>query len=197
MCKRIICYTYVMKLKEVIVVEGKNDTLKLQRFFDVDTVETHGLGIKEAGLQQLKELHEKRGLILFLDPDSAGNRIRQRINDYIPGVKNAFIDKHKARTNKKVGIEHANQKDLEEALNNVICYGAKLKISLTYEAYVSFGFSGKKNAKALRAYVGNQLFLGECNAKTLYKRLCMFQVDKETLTQIVKEFYEQNYCKSE
>ena len=34
-------------IKELIVVEGVNDTKRLQSFFDVDTIETHGLGLKE------------------------------------------------------------------------------------------------------------------------------------------------------
>ena len=37
-------------IKELIVVEGVNDTKRLQSFFDVDTIETHGMGLsKEKG----------------------------------------------------------------------------------------------------------------------------------------------------
>ena len=32
-------------IKEVIVVEGANDTKRLKSFFDVETIETHGLGL--------------------------------------------------------------------------------------------------------------------------------------------------------
>ena len=30
-------------IREVIVVEGKNDTKNLQNYFDVETIDTHGL----------------------------------------------------------------------------------------------------------------------------------------------------------
>ena len=36
------------KIKEVIVVEGKTDTAIIQKLFDADTIETHGLALDEA-----------------------------------------------------------------------------------------------------------------------------------------------------
>lgn len=179
-----------MKLNEVIVVEGKHDSQKLQSFFDVDTIETNGLHLSSEKIQFIRELHEKRGVILFLDPDSAGERIRNRLNTAIPNLKNAFIDKTKCRTSKKVGIEHANQEDLEAALSNVISYGDKIEDTLRYDEYLALGFQGQEHSRALRKKVGNLLFLGECNAKTLFKRLNMYQINYEALSKIVEELYE-------
>ncbi|MCQ2570193.1 MAG: ribonuclease M5, partial [Limosilactobacillus sp.] len=53
------------KIKEVIVVEGQDDTKNLQRFFTVDTFETNGSAINQTDLAQLKQLQAKRGLIVF------------------------------------------------------------------------------------------------------------------------------------
>ena len=58
-----------MKIKEVIVVEGKNDDLRLKQFFDCDTIITHGLGLDDKTIEMIKEMNDKRGVILFLDPD--------------------------------------------------------------------------------------------------------------------------------
>ena len=51
-----------MKIQEVIIVEGKNDTLNLKRFFDVDTIETHGLGLSKETIDYIKEINEKRAI---------------------------------------------------------------------------------------------------------------------------------------
>ena len=56
-------------IKELIVVEGKNDTKRLQSFFDVETIETHGLGLSKDTIELIRKANEKRGVILFLDPD--------------------------------------------------------------------------------------------------------------------------------
>lgn len=178
-----------MKIREVIVVEGKHDSQRLKQFFDVDTIETNGLHLSSRKIEEIKKLHEKRGVILFLDPDGAGERIRRRLNDAIPDVKNAFIDKKLCRTLKKVGIEHANKEVLVQSLENTITYMKDMDETLSYDAYVSFGFQGGKDAKALRAYVGNALFLGECNGKTLFKRLNMYQINKEELAKIVEGYH--------
>ena len=179
-----------MRLKEVIVVEGRHDTVKLQSFFDVDTIETNGLHLSKEKIETIRKLNEKRGVILFLDPDNAGERIRKRLNDAIPNLKNTFIDKKKCRTDKKVGIEHANKEALEEALQHSITYDKEAKESLSYRDYLSMGFQGNEGSRHLRKVIGNTLFLGECNAKTLFKRLNMFQITKKELEKMIEELYE-------
>ena len=44
-----------MKIKEIIVVEGKKDTANLKRWLDVDTLETSGTGLTEATLDQVRQ----------------------------------------------------------------------------------------------------------------------------------------------
>ena len=66
------------KIKEVIVVEGKNDTNHLKEFFDVDTIETSGLGLNKETIELINNINSKRGVILLLDPDTPGEKIRKR-----------------------------------------------------------------------------------------------------------------------
>ncbi|MBQ2139001.1 MAG: toprim domain-containing protein, partial [Erysipelotrichaceae bacterium] len=80
-------------IKELIVVEGVNDTKRLQSFFDVDTIETHGMGLNKETIELVRQANEKRGVILFLDRDAPGEKIRKRLNEAIPGLKNAFVKK--------------------------------------------------------------------------------------------------------
>ena len=98
-----------MKIKEVIVVEGRHDTSVLQQYFDCDTIETNGLSLSEETLRLIEEARDRCGVIIFTDPDHPGEYIRRRVNEAVPGCKNAFIEKDKAKTPKKVGVEHASR----------------------------------------------------------------------------------------
>ena len=62
------------KINEVIVVEGRDDTANLKHYFDCDTYETGGSSIDDRDLERLKVLEEKRGIIVFTDPDFQGER---------------------------------------------------------------------------------------------------------------------------
>ncbi len=60
------------KINEVIVVEGRDDTANLKRYFDCETYETGGSSIDDRDLERLKRLEDKRGIIVFTDPDFPG-----------------------------------------------------------------------------------------------------------------------------
>ncbi len=171
-------------IKELIVVEGKNDTKRLQSFFDVETIETHGLGLNKETIALIREANDKRGVILFLDPDTPGEKIRKRLNDEIPNLKNAFILKEDGRTSRKVGIEHASKEVLEEALNNLISYTEDKK-TLSLEEFYQLGLSGFADSASRREKVYRHFHLGKCNGKTLFKRLNMLGIDKDEIEKIL------------
>ena len=171
-------------IKEVIVVEGTNDTKRLKSFFDVETIETHGLGLKKETIELIKKINEKRGIILFLDPDSPGEKIRNRLNSEIPNLKNAFVLKQDARTKKKVGIEHADKKTLEDALNNLITYSDS-KETLSYEDYIVLGLNGFEDSAEKRELIAKQFHTGKCNSKTMFKRLNMLGITRKQIEKIL------------
>lgn len=167
-------------IQEVIVVEGKNDTKNLKRYFDVETIETQGLRLNGETIKLIEEINNTRGVILLLDPDAPGEKIRKRINDAIPNLKNAFLMKEDARTIKKVGIEHANKEALEEALKNIISYSEN-KESLSYEDFIDLGLVSKEDSSSKREKISKKYHLGKCNAKTLFKRINLVGLRKEDL----------------
>ena len=57
-------------IKEIIVVEGKNDTNTLQSFFDCDTIETGGDQVNEKTIERVRQAQKTRGVIIFTDPDT-------------------------------------------------------------------------------------------------------------------------------
>ncbi len=59
--------------------------------------------------------------------------------------------------------------------------------SISWEEFISLGLTGTPNAETLRQRIGERLFIGKANAKTLFKRLNMIQINKEELIQIIEE----------
>lgn len=169
-------------IKEIIVVEGVNDTKRLRSFFDCETIETHGLGLSKETIEYIKQVNNKRGVILFLDPDTPGEKIRNRLNKEIPNLKNAFVLKQDARTTKKVGIEHASKEVLEEALNNLITYSDS-KESISQSEFYDLGLNGQNDSKEKRELISKYYHLGKCNSKTMFKRLNMLGVTYDELKQ--------------
>lgn len=173
-------------IKEVIVVEGKNDTKRLKSFFDCETIETNGLGLNEETIAYIKTINEKRGVVLLLDPDSPGEKIRNKLNNEIPNLKNAFLLKQDARTNKKVGVEHANKEVILEALNHLITYKDYEK-RINMNDLFELGLIGNENSKDKRLSLIKKLHIGKCNGKTLLKRLNLLNLNKKEIEELLNE----------
>lgn len=175
-----------MKIKEVIVVEGKNDSKKLKSFFDVETIETGGSHLSQETLTLIQKVNEERGVILLLDPDHPGEYLRKRINEAIPNLKNAFVFKKEARTSKKVGIEHASFDVLEDALKHLVSY-EKEGNSLTMNDLFELGLSGSSQSNVKREAISYHYHIGKCNSKTFLKRLNMLDVTKKELQELLNK----------
>lgn len=102
----------------VIVVEGRDDTANLKRYFDVETYETRGSAVNQ-DIERIQRLHELHGVIVFTDPDFNGERIRRMIMTAIPTVQHAFLKRDEAVPKSKskgrtLKIEHASYEDLKQ-----------------------------------------------------------------------------------
>lgn len=175
-----------VKIKEVIVVEGKADTTKVKQAVEADTIETNGMEISEKTLQLIRHAQKKRGVIIFTDPDFPGNKIRQTIADSIPNCKHAFLSKKEAlpkNAQQSVGIEHASIAAIREALEHVYEPHHEMKTDITRSDLIAFGLIGSKEAKSRREQLGDLLRIGYANAKQLLNRLQMFQITKDELNQ--------------
>ncbi len=89
------------RIEEIIVVEGKDDTRRLQEVFDVDTIETIGSAIDETILSQIEHAQETRGVIVFTDPDFSGEKIRKIIMEAVPAAQHAFCLEAKLHQRKR------------------------------------------------------------------------------------------------
>jgi|SRR5699024_6571675 len=168
-----------MKIKEFIVVEGKDDTVTVKRAVNADTIETNGSAVDKEVIEKIKLAQATRGVIIFTDPDYPGQRIRSIISEQVPGCKHAFLPRKEAiaKRGKGLGVEHATPQAIREALENVYeRIEEEFMSDITYDDLVIAGLIGGEKAKARREALGSILRIGYTNGKQLYKRLQMFHI---------------------
>lgn len=178
-----------MKIKEIIVVEGKADRLKVEQAVCADIIETNGFALSEQTVNKIKHAAKKRGIIVFTDPDHAGERIRTIIQEHVPDCKHAFIAKDKAKPKHKqsnLGIEHASIEHIRQALAGAYEVFVEEVSTITQADLISLGLIGQANSQERRKQLGEQLNIGYPNGKQLLKRLTMFQITKQQLLDAIK-----------
>src|SRR6478752_3840976 len=158
-----------MKIKEIIVVEGRDDTVAIKRAVDADTIETNGSAVNEETIEKVKLAQKTRGVIIFTDPDYPGQRIRNIVSERVPGCEHAFIA--------------SIQKALEDVKQEWM--GAAMEIS--QEDLIVARLIGDSKAKSRRERIGKLLKIGYANGKQLHKRLQMFQISKEDFIRAVEQ----------
>lgn len=182
MRERYLALTEKRKIPEVIVVEGKDDTANLKRYYEVDTYETRGSAINQYDLERIAKLQELRGVIVFTDPDYNGERIRKIIMQEIPQAKHAFLNRGEAVPKSKtkgrsLGVEHASFEGLEKALSGLVgSYEDENFFDITKFDLMRLGLLMGKDSRKRREYLGEALRIGYCNGKQLLKRLELFGV---------------------
>lgn len=184
-----------IKIQEVVVVEGKDDTANLRRFYDVDTYETQGSAINDEDLERIQRLQDLRGVIVFTDPDYNGERIRKIIMQAVPTVRHAFLNRDEAVPGSKskgrsLGVEHASFEDLQKALSKVTqAFDDDNQFDITSADLMRLGLTLGQESRQRREYLGNQLRIGYCNGKQLLKRLDLFGI---TLAQVEEAMADYN-----
>ena len=176
------------QIKEVVVVEGYHDLAKLKAIFEsIDVYITNGSEISQETLDELKVLNEKRGLILFLDPDYQGERIRRIINDHVGETKHAFLKKKDciSKNKKKVGIEHAKSDVIIKGLTSFYTSSNTTNKMIEYKDLNALKLIGNKDSKRLRKLIGEELGIGLNNGKTLLKKINMFNIDIKEIRDIL------------
>lgn len=167
----------MLKIKEAIVVEGRYDKNTLSQIVDAPILETSGFGIFKDREQMsfLRQVAERKGLIVFTDSDGAGFVIRNHIKSAIPSkyLKHAYIpdvygkEKRKAAPGKegKLGVEGLPPEILLDALRRA---GATIegqdspgRKGITKQDLMARGLSGGANAGAKRQLLLKKLGLPE------------------------------------
>lgn len=194
MLERCLGLTDKINIAEVIVVEGKDDTANLHRFYEVDTYETRGSAINEEDLERIEKLHDLRGVIVFTDPDYNGERIRRIIMDAIPTVKHAFLNREEATPKSKtkgrsLGVEHASFEDLQKALVGVVgTYDDEGVFDIKKSDLMRLGLLMGSDSRKRREFLGQELRIGYSNGKQLMKRLELFGVTLAEVEEVMERY---------
>lgn len=183
-----------LKIQEVIVVEGKDDTANLHRYYDVDTYETRGSAITDEDLERIERLNDLRGIIVLTDPDYNGERIRKLIMQAVPTAKHAFLTRNEATPKSKtkgrsLGVEHASFEDLQQALSSVLGnYDDENSFDITRSDLMRLGLLMDSDSRKRREFLGEQLRIGYTNGKQLLKRLELFGVTLAEVEEAIEEY---------
>ena len=182
------------KISQVIVVEGRDDTANLKRYFDVETYETRGSAINDQDIERIRRLQELHGVIVFTDPDFNGERIRRMIMTAIPTVQHAFLKRDEAVPKSKskgrsLGIEHASYEDLKTALTQVTeQFENENEFDISRGDLIRLGFLAGADSRRRREYLGEQLRIGYSNGKQLLKRLELFGVTLAEVEEVMESY---------
>lgn len=159
----------MIKVKEIIVCEGRYDKDTLSQVFDAVIIETGGFGVfnDREKLALLRRLAEARGLVILTDSDGAGFQIRGYLKGAIDPklVKHAYIPDIPGRERRKktgskagtLGVEGMRPEVLVEALRRAGATFEGAESSggeaeeLSAADMYALGLSGRPGSAALRA----------------------------------------------
>ena len=167
-------------IKEVVVVEGKTDTSKLKSIFNVDTIETNGLSFNQKKIKEIISISKRKGIILFLDPDGPGEKIRKKIMEFLPEAKQCFIEKKDIKKGKKIGVAEATVESIIKAFQNITKF-SKNNSSISWSDYLDLNLDSKEK----RIFVCKKLNISYCNHKQLFKRLNMLNLNLKEVQEIL------------
>lgn len=166
----------MLKLKEVVIVEGKYDKIKLSQILDALIIDVGGFNIfkNKEKVQMIKKLADKNGILILTDSDHAGFMIRNYLNGIIPQgkIKHAYIpdiigkEKRKKTYSKerKLGVEGVDDKIILDAINKVSLKKEEKTNNIKEITKMDFyedGLSGRDNSSDKRKKLLKKLNLPE------------------------------------
>lgn len=166
-------------IKEVIVVEGKDDITAVKAALDVEVIATGGFAYGRKFINTLKSIASRRGVIILTDPDYAGEQIRRDLSKHIKNCKHAFLPQGKALKKDDIGVENATKEDIIEAVLKARPSNVEKSYEFTKLELMELGLAGNKNASEKREKLGEILGIGYCNSKQFVNRLNNFGVTRE------------------
>jgi len=175
-------------LPSLFVVEGKRDIEKLSTVVDAPILSTNGAAVTDEFIEELIQLERLYNIVLLLDPDGPGERIRSHISDKLQNPSHIFIPVDQARSNNniKVGVEHVSRETLKELIGDVKTINLVEPISISRLYYL--GLAGTTGAYQRRQVVCDKLGIGLANAKTLAYKLQLFGFTYQDVVTVLESY---------
>lgn len=170
------------KINEVIVVEGRDDEAAVLRAVDAPVICTHGYGISSQTIENIRNAYQRRGIILFTDPDHAGKSIRNKLTALFPEAKQAYLTQGEAERNGDIGIENASPDAILRALHAAGRSKRAEEADLPdADDLFALGLCGLPDSAARRECVGRILGIGTGNAAAFGKKLIRMGISRKEL----------------
>lgn len=178
-------------IKEVIVVEGKDDISAVKKAVDAEVIAVNGYGINQDSMNKIREAAKRTGVIILTDPDHAGERIRRMIAKRVPDAKHAYIMREEGTKNGNVGVENADEESIIRALENAKAVVEEKILLFSTRDMVYFKLSGAKDSKLRRQIMGKALGIGYGNSSSFLSRLNSFKITKEEFEKAIESNFEE------
>ena len=168
------------KIKEVIVVEGKDDISAVKNAVDAEVFQVNGHAVrKNKSIEILKLAYENKGLIILTDPDYAGEEIRKYLYKHFPNAKNAYISRISGTKDGDIGVENASPEDIITALEKARFSLDNSENIFNLDLMIDYNLIGKNNSSDLRALLGAELGIGYSNGKQFMAKLNRYGISLE------------------
>lgn len=174
-------------IKEVIVVEGRDDYLAVKRAIDAEIIITGGYSLPNSAMKRIKLAAQRKGVIIFTDPDYAGERIRRTISSAVKGCRHAFLPVEMATKDGDIGIENASPEDIRDALQKARAEEVEKREEFSMADLLKYSLIGTPDSGVKRDKIGRILGIGHANAKQFLSRLNNYGITREEFLSAVKK----------
>ena len=177
-----------MYLNGLLVVEGKDDESLIKSILDCHIFKTNGFDIKNDDILFLNKASEMYKIIILTDPDEAGERIRNTINNRAKNTFDVFVDRNLCNKNSKHGVAESTKEHLLNVLKEHIVLESPKCGNISNYQLAKLGLNGDSKAKEKRDYVCKKFSLGVCNFKTMKERINLLNISIEDIIKAMNEY---------
>lgn len=174
-------------IKEVIVVEGRDDIAAVKKAVQAEVIAVGGFGINKKVIDRIKEAQKRKGVIVFTDPDFAGEKIRGIISKRVKGIKHAYIAQEDGIKDGDIGVENAKPEVIIKALQNAKITLEEKKEFYNMQDMYYFKLTGQPDSKKRRLILGRVLGIGYGNSTQMVSRLNNYGISKEEFLNAIQK----------
>ena len=171
-------------IREVIVVEGKDDIDAVKAAVNATVLAVGGFSVKDSKvLKQIRYAHEHNGIIVLTDPDPAGEFIRRVIREAVPDAQHAYITRESGTRVRdgNIGVENASAQTIRDALKNVQTTLETAQILYTMSDMREWGLTAHPEASERRHKLGELLSMGGGNTKQFLRKLNAYGIARDAI----------------
>lgn len=200
----------MLKLKEVLLVEGKYDAARLHNLVEGTVLTTDGFRVmKDRALQtMLKRLGRAQGLIILTDSDAAGFKIRHFVTGlvgaeyvlqaYVPAIPGKESRKEVPGKEGLLGVEGVSDEIILQSLQDALKSRPSSATTtdtasqaITYTDLYEWGISGTANSAERRRILLRQLGLPPRLSKKELLQVLSTLYTRESLARQIAQFNNQ------